>query len=512
MIDVLKQLIEAIHVLKDYKQADWESLGEGLNSDLTQILTLLRSTDYTDEQIYNSLYSSGDRKTLYKNKKYKLLNILSRVLASKLEAPAKNRLQKERYKVHIKYHCMNLLKDLNLSHAAIWFASTNINDAIRLELTGIVVDTSRYLSRYYSGRVQKPKLSLKYGNISTQYHELISHELEIENIYNLIISNQTNTTALKKIGDEIVVPDYNPDFGQISYLYALQHGLVRIHIAEIQSNFIELVQFSEYYYLQFERKKYDHKAAKGAFLTAKVRAQLQLRQYEEAQETLKLLFTKVNPDSNNWIHVIDMQIRLSLATQDYNAAYEQITKLFQYKRYASQPEQYQDLYELYALYINFLVRTGHVVDATPWSKRKTTTYFRSTKVFDRDTRGLYVAMIIGELLYNILEQDYESMEHKIHSLKEYCSRYLKKNNENYRSNCFIKMLLEIPKANFHPVAAKRKAEKYHQKLLNHPLEMAMQSIEIEIIPFDQLWDIIIQFLRSPKRARKNAMQLSEFNL
>ena len=513
MIDVIKQLIEAINVLKGYQQADWESLGDGLSSDLATMLTLMRSTDYTDEQIYNTIYSSGDRKTLYKNKKYRLLNVLSRVLANKLKIPVQNRLQKERYKVHIKYHCMNLLKDMNLSHGAIWFANTNINDAIRLELTGIVLDTSRYLNRYYSSRAQKPELSLKYGKISTQYRELLSHEMEIENIRNQIASNQTNTAALKKIADEVVVPEYNPDYGQVSYFYILFHGQVRINIAEIQSNLTELVELSDYFYLQFERKKYDHKNAKGSFLNAKLRAQLQLRQYEGAQETLKLLHTKINSKSNsNWVHVADMQIRLSLATQDYDAAYKQITKLFKYKKYASRPEQYRDLYELYALYINFLVRTGHVADATPWSKRKTTTYFRSTKVFNRDTRGLHVAMIIGELLYNILELDYESMEHKIHSLKEYCSRYLRKNNENYRSNCFIKMLLEIPKANFHPVAAKRKAEKYHQKLLNHPLEMAMQSIEIEIIPFDQLWDIIIQFLRSPKRARKNAMQLSEFNL
>lgn len=512
MIDVLKQLIEAINTLKGYQQTDWETLSEGLNADLAQMLTLLRSTEYTDEQIYYSLYNSEGRKTLYKNKKYKLLKILSRIIANKLEMPVQNRLQKERYKVHLKHHCMNLLKDLNLSHAAIWFAKNNINDAIKLELSGVVLDTSRYLSRYFSGRAQKPKLSLRYGDISNHYQELISHELEIENIHNLIVSNQTSTASLKKIAEEIVVPEYNPGYGQISYLYALQHGLVRISIAEIQSNLTELVELSDYYYLQFERKKYDHKSAKGLLLTTKVRAQLQLRQYEDAQETLNLILTKISYDSDNWFHVADMQIRLSLATQDYYAAYKQITKLFKYKRYASQPEQYRNLYELYALYINFLVRTGHITDAIPWSKRKTTSYFRSAKVIDRDTRGLHVAMIIGELLYNILDRDYESMEHKIHSLKEYCSRYLKKNNENYRSNCFIKMLLEIPKANFHPVAARRKAAKYHQKLLDHPLEMAMQAIEIEIIPFQQLWHIIIHYLRSPKRKRKNAMELSAFNL
>ena len=61
------------------------------------------------------------------------------------------------------------------------------------------------------------------------------------------------------------------------------------------------------------------------------------------------------------------------------------------------------------------------------------------------------------------------------------------------------MLLEIPKANFHPEAARRKTARYHQKLLNHPLEIAMQPREVEIIPFEQLWHIIIHYLRSPKR-------------
>jgi len=58
VIDVLKQLIEAINTLKGYQQTDWETLSEGLNADLAQMLTLLRSTEYTDEQIYYSLYNS----------------------------------------------------------------------------------------------------------------------------------------------------------------------------------------------------------------------------------------------------------------------------------------------------------------------------------------------------------------------------------------------------------------------------------------------------------------------
>ena len=121
-------------------------------------------------------------------------------------------------------------------------------------------------------------------------------------------------------------------------------------------------------------------------------------------------------------------------------------------------------------------------------------------------------MIIVELLYNILDHDYDAMERRIYSLKEYCSKYLKKDKENYRSNCFIKMLLEIPKALFHPEAVHRKAKRYNQRLVDNPLELAMQPREVEIIPYEQLWRIILHYLRQPRRRRPHAMDVSEFDM
>ena len=197
----------------------------------------------------------------------------------------------------------------------------------------------------------------------------------------------------------------------------------------------KVITLSHFYFRHFERKKYDHKIAKAIFLRSKVEAHLQLRQYVDAQQTLDLLFTKLNGESNNWFDAQDLQIRLSLATQDYTLAYKHLQSLLKNKRYKAQPKEKKDLYQLYAAYINFLVCTDHIPGTKPWSKKKLITYFRTTTVFDRDTRGVRIAMIIVELLYNILDHDYDAMERRIYSLKEYCSKYLKKDKENYRSNC-----------------------------------------------------------------------------
>ncbi len=510
LIRVLREVIKAIEETKGYDYSSWKKFSDNLDQDLRLMLDLLLASDLSDHEVFSRINQSTDQ--IKKNRKYKLLNMLSNVLVGGTKISSKNKLRKDRYLVHIQFHCMSILSDLNLEDSAIWFANKNIKEAIRLDLTIITLDTARYLTRYYSRRKLDPKAAEKFMQISSLYKLLLDAELEIEQLYNQVVKKQANINSIRTSLNTISIPPYNPTYGALSQFYIRHHGLIRIYRSEIQGKTEEVLKLSHYYYSQFEKKRYDHKMLKGIFLIRKVDAHLKLKQYLEAQQTIKLLFTKINSSTTNWFDALDVQIRLSISIEDYIEAFEQITRLFKSKTYSSIPNTKKDLYQLYALYINFLVRTGHIQNAIPWSKRKTTAYFRSTTVFDRDTRGVRVAMIIAELLYNILDQDYDAMERRILSLKEYCSRYLKKNNENYRSNCFIKMLLEIPKSNYHPVAATRNAARYHQKLLNHPLEIAMQPREVEIVPFEQLWHIIIHYLRSPKRKRKNAMELSAFDL
>ena len=77
------------------------------------------------------------------------------------------------------------------------------------------------------------------------------------------------------------------------------------------------------------------------------------------------------------------------------------------------------------------------------------------------------------------------------ALKTYSHRYLRK-NDTFRSNCFINMLLQLPLANFNKIALKRKANKYWEKLRSLPLEEAKQSVEIELVPYEKLWEYVLE--------------------
>lgn len=56
------------------------------------------------------------------------------------------------------------------------------------------------------------------------------------------------------------------------------------------------------------------------------------------------------------------------------------------------------------------------------------------------------------------------------------------------------MLIQIPISDFHKAGIERRTKKYLEMLKSSPLEIANQTEEIEPIPYEDLWDIILSNL------------------
>jgi hypothetical protein len=93
----------------------------------------------------------------------------------------------------------------------------------------------------------------------------------------------------------------------------------------------------------------------------------------------------------------------------------------------------------------------------------------------------------------IHKKEYDQAIDRIEAIEKYVTRYLRK-DDTFRSNCFIRMLLQIPASGFHQAGVIRRAKKYQNKLEECPLEMAGQNYEIEIIPYETLWKMVVQSL------------------
>jgi hypothetical protein len=115
-----------------------------------------------------------------------------------------------------------------------------------------------------------------------------------------------------------------------------------------------------------------------------------------------------------------------------------------------------------------------------------------------------IMILVLQILFLFGEKKEDEVNERMEALRNYTSRYLRK-NDDFRSNCFIKMFLKIPESNYNRIALERNTKDLFKKLKTKPLEVASKPIEMEIIPFEMLWKMVLESLdRKLMRDRKGA--------
>ena len=105
-----------------------------------------------------------------------------------------------------------------------------------------------------------------------------------------------------------------------------------------------------------------------------------------------------------------------------------------------------------------------------------------------------VPILITQIAFLIINKKYDDAVDRIDSIEKYCARHLRKKNDTFRSDCFIKVLMQIPVFGFDRKRIARESGILFDKLQSVPIEMANQPYELEIIPYEHMWDYILSSL------------------
>lgn len=154
-------------------------------------------------------------------------------------------------------------------------------------------------------------------------------------------------------------------------------------------------------------------------------------------------------------------------------------------------------------YIQFQIRMNKIDPSLETSGRKLrpfslARFLNDVPKFSKDKRGLNISILIIQFLFLLLDRKYSKLIDRLDAIKQYSYRYLK-NDESYRSNLFIKMLLKVAEADFHPIAAERYTKDMHAKLIASNPSVNFQSTEIEVIPYEKLWEIVMELLEKNRK-------------
>lgn len=272
--------------------------------------------------------------------------------------------------------------------------------------------------------------------------------------------------------------------------------MVHLLIYSSENDYVKTSKLCEDAITFFDNKAYDSGLPLQVFYYNLIVCYLQLGEFEKGQKAIERCEYFFEESSFNWFKLQELFFLLAARTSHWEEAYYLYEKVVNHPRFEEKQVQIVEMWRIFQAYIFYLIKIGKIPESvlSERSKRfKMSKFINEITLFAKDKSGMNMSVLIVQILYAIAEKDYKKSSDRIEAIEKYCSRYLK-SDATFRSNSFIKMLLQVPQALFHREASIRKTERYFKQLKTVPLQLASQAHEVEIIPYEVLWEMVLDSL------------------
>lgn len=503
----MDHLIELVQFLSKNKFKHLEVLAK--NSRLREFYEKLRDGSLKTEQEARDYFFPNDKnaKTYY----YRLAQQLEERLVNLLflvdfNQTAANEVQRDALICYRNYAAFQSLMVRFMRSAAIKIAEDTIKISIKNEFTDITLPFARQLAMHY-GSLGRHKTKFEYyTKLLENLQELLEAEILAEKYYTEITMHYTSKRSAdlvfaKKIASYVKkLKTYTDRLS--SYRLNLYAHQVFIYQSMFMTDYVKTAEACRHALRYFEQQK--KRTPRGVFITfsSQLIASLQmLGQYDEGITIGKNILAMAPSHNINWFTVMDDLYRLYLHSEQYELALENIIEVKNNPALSKQPPPQQERFRTQEAMIYYLIRAGKLQQPEGVEfKFRTKKFINEFNQSIHDKSGNNILLITLMILFLLLDKDYSSIIDKIDALKAYTHRHLRR-DETYRTNCFIKMIMQLDKGDFHPVAVQRKAEPYYQKLLSVPLHKAKQDYDLEIIPYETLWTFILESLEPSRKTK-----------
>ncbi len=458
----------------------------------------------TDEAAAKALYDES-----FEGSKYRKLKseFRERVLNAVLEIDGNQKdysdYQKAYYDCHRQWTMVRILTGQNANFAAVSIATRLLRQAEKFDFTLLAMDIASYLRVQYGLRESNDRKFWEAQEIFERHRKIYDAESLAESLYTTLIvryvnnrSAQSDVSSLATEYWEQISPLVEQHATYKLQMYGYMIGLMRYTAANDHARALvvcnEAIQF-------FKGRAYEPRVPLQIFYYQRLICNIQLRQFEEGMESANHCLKILQKGTFNWFKYQELYLQLSLHSRGFERAVTILNETINHARFEFLPENVKEIWRIYEAFVQCLVLAGKAAAVNNMQKLKIAKFINDTPIFSKDKSGINIAIIVIKLLLLIQERRFSQVLDEVEGVEQYCYRHLRGENVQ-RSYYFLKMLLHIPNSGFDPALSRTKAERYLKKLNDTPLQVANQTHEIEVVPYEILWEIAIESLYSTKKS------------
>jgi hypothetical protein len=243
------------------------------------------------------------------------------------------------------------------------------------------------------------------------------------------------------------------------------------------------------------KKPFTPKKSIAVFMNQKIACYAQLKEQTAGEEMVKEALAYQDEGSSGWFKTLENQTLLAFHTRKYDKVLEILQRVQRHKSYKTLTLQHYEIWQLFNAYVHFLAISGKIeAQEMKNSKFKASKFINDIPTFSTDKEGMNVSALIIQIAILIAEKKFTPIPDRLDALSKYWRRHIRKTEAIYRSHCFIKMLQELPKGNYKRLRVEPRTKLMLNDLTAVPLDTKTQDYKSEIIPLEDLWEILMTLM------------------
>ncbi|NND34065.1 MAG: hypothetical protein HKN76_15860 [Saprospiraceae bacterium] len=490
-LSLLKELAEVVTKNK-VKSVDILSNKDANGRTFDFYERILNDSFKSDQEAAEFYFDKESQYPQYRKLKNKLKEkLINTAFFVDVNSPKFNTHQKAFYTCQKNLMAVRILIGRYARKPAIQLALDTLKKSIKYELPEISLELCRLLRSHYATQSKNESAYRKYSNLASFYQKNAAAE-------DLAISRYEHTSILmrKSTRNQIVIElcdnyceelkPFTKEF--TSFRLNLWYYFIAIRGASLKKDHKKVIALCNEAISFLSSKGFVSSHFIGALYYQKLTSLIQKKDFVTARDVSQKCVSIFEENTIRWYSAHGFSFQFAMHSGQFRKALNIREKVVNSEAFHKQFQNREESWRLNDAYLYYLYLRGklNIPKSSGITSFRIKKFLNEVPTFSMDKSGYNIPILIIQILIQIHHKKYDQLTDKIEAIEKYTSRYLRKEN-NYRSNCFIKMLLQMPKQHFHRVAVERHTKTLLAKLKSMPLAKANQPFEIEIIPYENLW-------------------------
>lgn len=323
-----------------------------------------------------------------------------------------------------------------------------------------------------------------------EVYNLENHAKEVYFYYKILLSKSGHSRKKNIENVEGAIKELEKIYKKTP-TYDIFDNLYKLQVLYYQLNgaFDKIIEITEHIDHEYEKgvinpKRFDNRYNK--FI--KIYAHMKAKDYAHGLKFAEKYSHDFSRSSHTWFSFMEIYFLLAMHTRSFDVASNIINKAVINSFFDKLSDETRERWNIYRGYLYFLSPDDALIKGYPFDK-----YFVEIPVFRKDKAGHNASILILQILNYLKEDKVSFLKKPVDELGKYVNKYCSECFSK-RTKAFYKLLNTVVKCGLDIRTIKVKTKYLATKLKEIDTPGDVYN-ELEVLPYEQLWDIIMKYLK-----------------